>query len=129
MRMNNRLFTLFATIASLLVLSIPLLAHHGQANYNTKESVTVSGAVTEFQFVNPHSLVFLDVKDDKGQVQRWQGELTSPNHLVRAGWNKVSLKPGDQLTITGFRAVNGANSMWITKLAVNGEEMKLGQGN
>jgi hypothetical protein len=125
--MTSKIFTLFA--ASLLLLSASLLAHHGQANYNTKESVTVSGMVTEFQFVNPHSLVFLESKDDKGQVQKWQGELTSPNHLVRAGWNKVSLKPGDQITITGFRAVNGANSMWITKLVVNGEEMKLGQGN
>ncbi len=127
--MKKRMSVFFAATAGLLILSASLLAHHGQANYNTKESVTVSGTVTEFQFINPHSLVFLESKDDKGQVQKWQGELTSPNHLVRAGWNKVSLKPGDQLTMTGFRAVNGANSMWITKLAVNGEEMKLGQGN
>lgn len=127
--MKKTMSVFFAATAGLLMFSASLVAHHGQANYNTKESVTVSGTVTEFQFINPHSLVFLDSKDDKGQVQKWQGELTSPNHLVRAGWNKVSLKPGDQITITGFRAVNGANSMWITKLAVNGEEMKLGQGN
>ena len=127
--MKNRTFRLLALAAIFTVLPALMFAHHGQANYNTKDSVTVSGMVTEFQFVNPHSLVFLDVKDDKGQTQKWQGELTSPNHLVRAGWNKTSLKPGDQITLTGFRAVNGANSLWITKLAVNGEEMKLGQGN
>jgi len=127
--MKNRMLSFFAAIAAFVLIPALMFAHHGQANYNTKDSVTVSGTVTDFQFVNPHSLVFLDVKDDKGQTQKWQGELTSPNHLVRAGWNKTSLKPGDQITLTGFRAINGATSMWITKLAVNGEEMKLGQGN
>ena len=127
--MKSRRFGFLAALAAFAVIPALMFAHHGQANYNTKDSVTVSGTVTEFQFVNPHSLVFLEVTDDKGQVQKWQGELTSPNHLVRAGWNKTSLKPGDQVTLTGFRAVNGANSMWITKLAVNGEAMQLGQGN
>ncbi len=106
-----------------------VLAHHGQANYNTKEPVVVSGTVTDFQFVNPHSLVFFEVKGDKGDKQQWQGELTSPNHLVRAGWKATSLKAGDRVDVTGWRSVGGANSLWITKLSINGEEMKLGQGN
>ena len=127
--MKIRIYRLLPVFAVFAFLTALLLAHHGQANYNTKESVTVTGAVTEFQFVNPHSLVFLDVKDDKGEVQKWQGELTSPNHLVRAGWNKASLKPGDRVSLTGFRAASGANSLWITKLAVNGEPVKLGEGN
>ena len=121
--------TFVGVAAGFLLMASSLIAHHGQANYNVKESVTVSGTVTDFQFVNPHSLVFLECKDDKGQAEKWQGELTSPNHLVRAGWKKNSLKPGDQVTMTGFRAMNGAPSMWITKLTINGEEMKLGQGN
>lgn len=118
-----------ALAMGLLLTSNALFAHHGQANYDTKNPVTVSGTVTDFQFINPHCLVFFDVKDDKGEVQKWQGELTSPNHLVRAGWKKDSLKPGDQVTLTGFRAVSGANSLWITKFSLNGEEMRLGQGN
>ena len=109
--------------------SVSLSAHHGQAGYNTTETVTVSGAVTEFQFVNPHSIVSLDVKDDKGETQAWQGELTSPNHLLRAGWTATTLKPADQVTMTGYRAKSGANSMWITKISVNGEELKMGAGN
>jgi len=127
--MKFKTTTLLAAAAGVVLFASSLLAHHGQANYNTKESVTVSGTVTDFQFVNPHSLVFLECKDDKGQAEKWQGELTSPNHLVRAGWKKNSLKPGDQVTMTGFRAMSGANSMWITKMSINGEEMKLGQGN
>jgi hypothetical protein len=119
----------FAGIAGLLLISVSLWAHHGQAGYNTTETVTVTGAVTEFQFVNPHSIVSLDVKDDKGETQAWQGELTSPNHLIRADWTATTLKPGDKVTMAGYRAKSGANSMWITKISVNGEELKMGAGN
>ncbi len=125
----TRLLSSFAGVAGLLVLSVSLAAHHGQAGYNTTETVTVSGIVAGFQFVNPHSIVDLAVKNDKGETQAWQGELTSPNHLVRAGWTATALKPGDQVTMAGYRAKSGANSMWITKISVNGEELKMGAGN
>lgn len=115
--------------AGLLMIAVSLSAHHGQAGYNTTETVTVSGALTEFQFVNPHSIVNLEVKDDKGEAAMWQGELTSPNHLIRAGWTATTLKPGDQVTMSGYRAKTGANSMWITKIAVNGDQLKMGAGN
>jgi hypothetical protein len=126
---HKKLLSSCAVVAGLLLLSVSLSAHHGQAGYNTTETVTVSGAVTGFQFVNPHSIVGLDVKDDKGETQTWQGELTSPNHLIRAGWTSITLKPGDQVTMAGYRAKSGSNSMWITKISVNGEELKMGAGN
>lgn len=125
----KKLLSSASLVATLLLASVTLSAHHGQAGYNTTETVTVSGSVSEFQFVNPHSIVNLDVKNDKGVAEAWQGELTSPNHLIRAGWTATTLKPGDQVTMTGFRAKSGANSMWITKISVNGEELKMGQGN
>ena len=115
---------------SVLVLPSLVLAHHGQAAYDVTQSVTIKGTVSDFKFTNPHCIVRLDVKDDKGQKQEWQGELTSPNHLVRAGWTVQTFKPGDEVTLTGFRAKTGVNSMWITKVVLgNGEEMKLGAGN
>jgi hypothetical protein len=120
---------LLAAVTGLLLISVSLSAHHGQAGYNTTETVAVNGAVTDFQFVNPHSIVSLDVKDDKGETQAWQGELTSPNHLIRAGWTASTMNPGDKVTMTGYRAKSGANSMWITKISVNGEELKMGAGN
>ncbi len=120
---------LFPVAAGLLLISFSLLAHHGQAGYNTTETVALSGSLAEFQFVNPHSIVNLNVKDDKGETQAWQGELTSPNHLIRAGWTATTLKPGDRVTMSGYRAKSGANSMWITKISVNGEELKMGAGN
>ena len=119
----------FAGVAGFLLLSVSLSAHHGQAGYDTTATVTVSGTVTGFQFVNPHSIVELDAKGDKGETQAWQGELTSPNHLIRANWTATTLKPGDQVTMAGYRAKSGATSMWITKISVNGEELKMGAGN
>jgi hypothetical protein len=120
---------LLALAAGMLLVSVGLWAHHGQAGYDTTGTVTVNGSVTDFQFVNPHSIVSLTCKDDKGEAQSWQGELTSPNHLLRAGWTASTLKAGDQVTMTGYRAKSGANSMWITKISVNGEELKMGAGN
>jgi len=127
--MKNRLMLLTLAASVLLVPSL-VLAHHGQAAYDVTQSVTIKGNVTNFKFTNPHCIVSLDVKDDKGQKQEWQGELTSPNHLVRAGWTAQTFKPGEEVTLTGFRAKTGANSMWITKVVLgNGEEMKTGGGN
>jgi hypothetical protein len=125
----KKLLILLACASACLLLSVSLLAHHGQAGYNTTETVTVSGTVTDFQFVNPHSIVSIDVKDDKDQKQTWQGELTSPNHLIRAGWTASTLKSGDQASMTGYRAKSGAPSMWITKISVNGEQLTMGAGN
>jgi Family of unknown function (DUF6152) len=128
--MKSKSVRLVTLIAGLLITSGLLLAHHGTAAYDTSKSVTVKGTVTDFQFVNPHVIILLDVTDDKGTAQKWQGELTSPNHLVRAGWTKVSIKPGDQITVTGYPAKSGANSLWITKTVLgNGQLLGTGGGN
>lgn len=119
-----------ATVLLLFVGAGQSPAHHGTASYDTSKSATVKGTVTDFQFVNPHVLVFLDAKDDKGGVQKWQGELTSPNHLVRNGWTKSSLKPGDQVTLAGFPAKSGVTSLWITKvLLADGTSLDPSVGN
>ena len=125
----KKLLSSFACVAGCLLMSVALWAHHGQAGYNTTATVTVNGTLTDFKFVNPHSIVSIDVKNDQGATEAWQGELTSPNHLIRAGWEATTLKPGDKVVMTGYRAKSGANSMWITKISVNGEELKMGAGN
>lgn len=91
-------------------------AHHGTAAYQESKQITVTGRVTAFDFANPHALVFLNVMQSDGAIAKWQGELTSPNHLVRAGWTKNSLQPGELITITGLPAKNDANSLWIRKI-------------
>jgi hypothetical protein len=127
--MKRKLFSVLLTAAALAWTAGIAAAHHGSTAYNTSEPYTVTGTVVEFQFLNPHCIITLETKDDSGAVQKWQGELTSPNHLIRAGWNAQSLKPGDKIMLTGWRAKSGSNSLWITKTVVNGEELKTAAGN
>jgi Family of unknown function (DUF6152) len=97
-----------------------VVAHHGAGVFEPEKKVTVVGTVTDFQFVNPHVLVYIDVKGDDGKPVHWGGELTSPNRLARdAGavkWHKAILKPGDSITMTGHPARNGAPMMDILKI-------------
>ena len=126
--MKSKCAALMAVIA--LSSAAAALAHHGQAAYYTTTTVTVKGVVTDFRFLNPHVILDIEVKDEQGTVQEWQGELTSPNRLVRSGWNAHTLKSGDEITITGYRAKSGTNSLWVTRAVLsNGQELKLSGGN
>ncbi len=114
----------------LLMVPSTVLAHHGTANYETTKSVSVKGTVTDFNFVNPHVTVFIDAKEAGGKVTKWQGELTSPNHLARSGWHKDTLKPGDVITISGFPTKSGTPEIWIQKIVLaNGTELDTSGGN
>lgn len=105
-------------------------AHHGTAAYDPTTTVTVSGVVTEFKFVNPHVLVLWDAKDESGAVQHWSGERSGPNSMARnAGWNRNTIKPGDQVTVTGRPARNRSNTMAISKIVLNGRELISGGDN
>ena len=64
------LFVLMSIAA--LIASTPVPAHHGEANYDTDKIVSVKGTVTEFQFINPHTLIAMDVKNDKGEIEKWK---------------------------------------------------------
>jgi DNA/RNA endonuclease YhcR with UshA esterase domain len=128
--MNRRRAVSLFLLAFFVLGSSVAFAHHGTANYDTTKSVTVKGAVTNFQFINPHVIISLDVKDDKGIVQNWQGGLTSPNHLMRSGWTKDTLKTGDVITISGFPAKSGAPEMWIQKVVLaSGDVLDTSGGN
>jgi DNA/RNA endonuclease YhcR with UshA esterase domain len=128
--MGSRLLALIALGIGVLVTAGPLSAHHGTASYDTTKTVTVSGTVTEFKFVNPHVLIYWEVKDDMGNVERWIGERSGPNSLARnAGWTAKTIKPGDQVTITGRRSKNGSPAMAISKIILNGKELSQGDGD
>ena len=104
-------------LAAVLALTgSPSFAHHGTAAFDTTKMVTVTAKMTDFQFINPHVQLYFDVKNDKGEIEHWQGELTAPNKLARAGWTKHTLKPGDQVTVTGYLLKAGNHSIWIQKL-------------
>jgi hypothetical protein len=77
-------------------------AHHAFSPvYDSKRSATVSGVITEFRYVNPHAMLSLEVKDDKGQTATWTVEFAGRLNLSEIGWTKDSLKPGEHITVTG----------------------------
>lgn len=114
-----------ATALMMVLLSAPtvVMAHHGLAAFDRTTKVTLKGTVVDFHYVNPHCVVEFEVKDDKGQVQKWQAEMGSRANLK--GWTATSLEPGDVVTITGYRAKSGALFLWVTDLtSFNGMRLK-----
>jgi|SRR6185437_6707518 len=126
--MNLKRMIVLAVTVMLLAVAGPAFAHHGNAAYETDKSVSITGTVTEFSFGNPHVLITIDAKDQNGNPVKWQGELTSPNHLSRMGWSRTTLKPGDQITMTGMPAKSGEPSMWIRKISKGDQPLNLGGG-
>ena len=109
--MKNRLMRVLGVALGFLLVSGPVPAHHGRGAFDMEKVTVVKGTVTKYEFINPHSLIYLDVIGDKGSVEHWIAETNSNNHLSRGGYDKNSLKPGDQVVVTGHRAKNGANSL------------------
>ena len=105
----------FQILILTLALCVSAVAHHGNSAYDEREQarVTIKGIVTEFVWTNPHSQIYLDVKDKNGNVVHWGVETNSPAILMRAGWTRFSVKPGDEVTIILCPARNGAPVAYI----------------
>jgi Family of unknown function (DUF6152) len=114
-----------------VVISPRAFAHHGDAGYDITKLVTVKGTVTEFHFTNPHIEIFIDVKKEDRSIEKWHGELNSPNLVARmAGWNGKTLKPGDEIVLVGYRAKNGLSVLRLEKVLLsNGTEIFPKNGN
>jgi hypothetical protein len=114
--MKNRLLAMFIWAIGLLLVSGPVLAHHGRSNYDVTSTATVKGIVTEFEWVNPHALIHFDATDETGKVEKWIAETNSPNTLSRQGWDKNTVKTGDQITLVGHRVKGGGNYINFSKI-------------
>ena len=125
--MSSRLATVLVVAFGFLLVSTPLDAHHGGSMFDMKNSITMKGTVTRFEWANPHVMIFADVKDNRGNVQKWAVETRGgPNVLTKAGWTKDTLKPGDQVTLIGHQAKNGTSTMRLAKVVLaNGQELEL----
>ncbi len=89
----------FVAGLGLLATAAPMMAHHSfTAEYDAAKPVTLTGTVTKVEWMNPHARFYIDVKDDSGTVTNWELELGSPNALMRLGWTRHSLKPGEVVT-------------------------------
>jgi hypothetical protein len=125
--MRHKLLAAVALIVGLMMSAGPMLAHHGGSAYDNTKMVTLTGTVKTFDFIQPHPIIGLDVKDESGNMVNWSIEMTSPNHLVRYGWSGHKLKPGDQITVSGSAAKNGLKVLNLRKISwANGEVIPLG---
>ena len=99
-----------ARLSTLLGLCLALVpaasAHHSQSEYDLRAKVDVEGAVTKVEWKSPHAWIYVDVINDKGDTVNWSFELPSPVTLMRRGWTRDSLKPGDRVKVSGAPAKN-----------------------
>ena len=120
-------------ILVIFALAIPAAAHHGtNISYDHSRTLTFKAKLTEFRYSNPHAQIFFDVTDEKGTLQHWAGELTSPYNLAQGGWTRKrsekELVPGTELTISLWRSKAGTTAGVVTKIAnAKGEQILLGR--
>jgi hypothetical protein len=113
----------------LLVVSVSVFAHHGAASYDTSKMTTLKGTVTNIQWMNPHAEIDIEVADTSGKTEKYTVESVSPLGLSRLGWSKDSLKPGDQITVTGNLSKNGTHILRLKKIVFpGGKELTLQNG-
>lgn len=94
--------TVLTLVIGTFIVGIPVFAHHSfAAFYFEDQSVTIQGAVKEFVYRNPHAVLMVDAKDDQGIVRTFAGEFAGPGRLAGQGVTKDTIKPGDEVIVTG----------------------------
>jgi hypothetical protein len=105
--MQNRIVSLLIA-AGVAAVSLPVLAHHGAASFDTEREITLKGTVTEWIWANPHCFLKFDAMDETGGVRNWAVETQNPTDMSKRGWRRNSFKVGDQVTVTLQPVKNGA---------------------
>lgn len=122
--MQKRIF--FAAFCGAMALSAAVhqaAAHHSfAAEFDADQPVTLQGTITQMEWINPHTWMHIDVKNEDGTVTEWMIEGGTPNTLMRRGFTMETVKVGTEITIDGFRARNGANR-------ANGRDLVLADGS
>ncbi len=98
-----------AVAAGLTVPAVPVFGHHSfAAEFDANKPVTLTGTVIRLEWTNPHAHFYISVKDNAPAGVTWEFELASPNGLMRHGWTRNSMKPGDLVTVVGYLAKDGS---------------------
>jgi hypothetical protein len=111
--MRSRAWTLLAFGVGLMVAAVPVAAHHSfAAEFDASQPITIRGKVTKISWTNPHVWVYLNVPDEKtGKVENWGFEMGAPQQVRARGWDRDTLKTGDELIVEGSRARDGSSRM------------------
>lgn len=108
----RRILPAITGLFGLLIAAAPMLAHHSfAAEYDSNKPIKFQGKVTKVEWMNPHVYFYVDAKDESGKQVNYAVETGAPNGLYRQGWRKDSLKVGDMVSIDGFRAKDGSNTV------------------
>ena len=107
-----------------LFVIVPVLAHHSHGNYNTAKYTSLKGKVTEIHWINPHSWIYLEVANDKGQNDIWALEGASLTQLARKGWTKEAIKTGDMLAVRCHQLHDNTNGCLLGYVSVGGAPEK-----
>ena len=100
-----------AAIVALASNGAGVSAHHSfAAEFDFQKPVTLKGVVVQWEMINPHGWITIDVRAEDGKTARWMVETSNPNGLMRLGWTKRSLKPGDEILVEGYKAKDGSNT-------------------
>lgn len=113
----KRLLTLCLAACALAV-STPAYVHHSGAMFDRNKVITITGTITEFRWMNPHSSFKLDVLNSQGDAEVWAVEMNSPNNLVRLGWKRTTLKKGDKVTVKINPLRNGQLGGWYQSITL-----------
>lgn len=111
-----RLTGLCTVLTGVALLTNPALAHHSNSAFDGDKVVVLKGTVTEWKWSNPHVWIHLSVDDEKGGKADWAIEGRTPGQLLRAGWSKSSLKPGDVITVDFSPAKDGSRMGLLTRV-------------
>ena len=105
--MNMRAHVFVPIVAGLLTMGAPLFAHHGDAAYAATPKEMKGCVVTEFSWMNPHSLIKFDYQTTTGELQHWTMEIGSPPSMALLGWSRTTLRAGDVITAYVYQAKSG----------------------
>ncbi len=103
---------------ALLGASVPAWVHHSGAMFDRNKQIEIEGAIKEFNWTNPHSSFKVDVANPAGKLETWAIEMNSPNNLVREGWKRTTLKPGDKVKVTINPLRDGKPGGWYVAIVL-----------